>query len=129
MSINSISGDVAAFKLQSSNTAASLDKLAKGTPASDSLASNQTVQPDVVDTIANKKVSLANKTKAIEESGGHQKPARAMSHVVETYNLHGQVRIKFMDNHNNVVYQIPSEMVAKVEDQMMKPETSTNIKG
>ena len=52
-----------------------------------------------------------------------------MSHVVEVYNQQGNVRIKFMDGNNNVIYQIPSEMVAKIKDQMMQPETSTSIKG
>ena len=57
------------------------------------------------------------------------KDSRTMSHVVEVYNQQGNVRIKFMDGNNNVIYQIPSEMVAKIKDQMMQPETSTSIKG
>ena len=52
-----------------------------------------------------------------------------MSHVVQSYNLQGKVRVKFMDNNNNVIYQIPSEMVAKTEDLMLTPNTSADLKG
>jgi hypothetical protein len=49
--------------------------------------------------------------------------------MVEVYNQKGKLRVKFVDSHNNVIYQIPTEMVAKMEDQMLKPETSTDVKG
>lgn len=52
-----------------------------------------------------------------------------MSHVVEVYNTQGKKRLKFMDNRNNVIYQVPSEAVAKMEDLMMKPDASTSKNG
>lgn len=54
---------------------------------------------------------------------------RHMSHVVEVYNPQGKRRLKFMDSSNNVIYQFPSEMVAKVQDLMMNPDTATDKKG
>jgi len=52
-----------------------------------------------------------------------------MSHVVEVYDQQGNVRIKFMDGNNKVIYQIPSEIVAKMKDQMMRPEASASLEG
>lgn len=128
MSVNSITGDVTAYTLQSMNTAGSVDKSVKGTSLAPDQSSSQTVQLNAVVANANK-ISSANKQSQSESSGSDKNPVRAMSHVVESYNLHGKVRTKFMDSKNNVIYQIPSEMVAKMEDQMMKPETSTDVKG
>lgn len=53
---------------------------------------------------------------------------RIMSHVVQTYNLQGKVRTKFMDSNNNVIYQIPAELVAKTED-LIKTGPSANTEG
>lgn len=57
------------------------------------------------------------------------KPPGVVHHVVVSYNQFGKVRTKFMDSRNNVVYQVPSELVARVEDLMLKPENSTNTTG
>lgn len=132
MDFNSITGDVAAFKLPPLNAAVSTDK-----PSNEALAAktdqstDQKIKPRTVDAIANNKIAADIKkslTAGIDnENSG--KPVRTMSHIVEVYNLQGKVRTKFMDSNNNVIYQIPTEMVAKMEDQMVKPETSTSIKG
>ena len=50
---------------------------------------------------------------------GKDKTVRAMSDVVIVYNQRGEARYKFIDSYNNVLYQIPPEAVAKMEDQMM----------
>jgi len=55
------------------------------------------------------------------------KPTRAMSHMVVSYNPQGKVRIKYEDSNNNVIYQIPPEMVAKTQDLMTNSQTA-NIK-
>ena len=102
MTVNMITGNVAAFTLKPFYTAVFSDQHVKGAPSTNGNSSDST---------------------------GNKKPDRTMSHVVEVYNRQGKVRITFIDSENNAVYQIPSEMVAKVEDQMMKPETSTNMKG
>jgi hypothetical protein len=116
MFIKSITGDGAAPALKTLNVAAA-DKAVK----------HQTAQSNAVDT--KNKVSELKKQSPDSEVETRKKPVRAMSHVVKVYNLQGEERTKFMDSHNDVVYQIPSEMVAKLEDQMMKPETSANTKG
>jgi hypothetical protein len=55
------------------------------------------------------------------------KPAGVVSHVVESYNLKGELRTKFLDSRNNVVYQVPSQMVAKIQDLMIKSNKSADI--
>ncbi|MDA8416711.1 MAG: hypothetical protein M0Z78_06550 [Betaproteobacteria bacterium] len=126
MSINSIAGDV--IMLKSKPMTAALDKPAMSIHETNNQPANQTVQPDVIDTHSKNKVMPAKKSSTYA-GNDNKKSGRAMSHIIETYNLQGKLRTKFMDSHNNVIYQIPSEMVAKMEDQMMRSETSTNIKG
>jgi hypothetical protein len=128
MAVNSITGDVTAFKLPSLNSAVSLDQPVKVVSAINDPPSNQTVQSSAA-VNANNKVSPVNKQSQDAGIESRSKPVRTMNSVVESYNQQGKVRIKFMDSNNNVIYQIPAEMVAKMEDQMMKPETATNIKG
>jgi hypothetical protein len=131
MSVNSITTDAAAFTLKPLTTALSLDQSAKPVTSTNGQLSSQTVTPSVVPNDNNKvsSVSSANRQSPDARNESNKKPVRAMNHVVESYNQQGKVRIKFMDSNNNVIYQIPTEMVAKMEDQMMKPEISADIKG
>ncbi|MBW4056281.1 MAG: hypothetical protein HIU83_12945 [Proteobacteria bacterium] len=125
MAVSPITGDVTAFTLQSLHTVVSSGRSPLGTPASKTALSRQS---ETV-TNANSTVSPANKQAPDAGNENQKESVRAMSHVVESYNQQGEVRIKFMDSKNNVIYQIPTEMVAKMEDQMMKPETAANVKG
>jgi hypothetical protein len=75
-------------------------------------------------------VKQTSKKTALENNANiSAKTAGAASHVVVTYNPQGKMRTKFLDSRNNIVYQVPPEMLARMEDLMMNPETSTNIKG
>lgn len=109
MNVNSITGDVAALKLQTFNSANSFDR-AEGTPATKAPPVNQTA------VAADNKALPANRPSLNAGAQKQAEAARVMSHVVASYNQQGKVRIKFMDSSNNVVYQIPTEMVAKMED-------------
>ena len=115
MSMIAISAD------NTSITAAPFNASAKNTLVAHDQLPSKPVKASVTDSNSNQNVSAVegNKTKAVRE----------MSHVVETYNLQGEVRIKFMDSNNHVLYQIPSVMVAKIEDQMMKSNSAATIKG
>jgi hypothetical protein len=134
MAVNSITtGNIAA--LQSPNSAISSDKPAAGASTSKDQPSNKTAQTSPLDAITdNIKISPLEKQTpkkpAVENNANSTAMASgAASHVVVTYNPQGKMRTKFLDSRNNVVYQVPPEMLAKMEDLMMKPETSTNIKG
>lgn len=124
MDVNSISGDMAGFKQPPVSGAASLAQPVKVTAAAD----NKTVPSRAVANV-DTKVSPSDKQTADAVIENLKKPVREMSHFVQSYNQRGEVRVKFMDNSNNVIYQIPSEMVAKMEDQMMKPETIADVNG
>jgi hypothetical protein len=129
MSMNSITGDVAASTLKPLISDVSLYQLVKGSPLPNDQLSNQSVPSSAVDANFINKISPVKKQSPDAGIETQKKPVRAMSHVVESYNQQGKARTKFMDSHNDVIYQIPTEMVAKMEDQMLKPETSTNTKG
>ena len=129
MSVNSISGNVAAFQTEPVKAAAFVDKAAKGIPVSNIQPSVKAEQASPLDIVTDNKISVETKKAAEKNNVSSNQSAGIVSHVVESYNQHGKVRVKFMDSRNNVVYQTPSEMVARLEDQMMSPNTSANVKG
>jgi hypothetical protein len=49
-----------------------------------------------------------------------------MGSVVFSYNFKGHLRIRFMDSANTLVYQIPTVMAARMEDLMMRADSSVN---
>lgn len=88
---------------------------------------SQTVQASVADSTSGK-VSSVN-TQSLDAGAEHQQSDRSMNHVLTEYDRRGKVRTKFIDSNSDVVYQIPTEMVAKLEDQMATIETSARTKG
>lgn len=128
MAVNSIAGDVAVTALRPANTVVSLDRPVVGAHSTGAQSLHQTVRPIAADANVNNKISSVN-GQFPDAGGSHGKPVREMDQVVEVYNPQGKVRIKFVDSYNDVIYQIPAEMVAKMEDLMMKPETSASTKG
>jgi uncharacterized FlaG/YvyC family protein len=129
MAVNSIPEDVAAFTLQHVKPTVSVDHPTKAAPLSNDQVSHVKTTSNDVAAKANSDVSPVQKQTQDNGQKSSSKPVLMMSDVVVVYNHQGQVRIKFMDSNNNVIYQIPSEVLAKMEDQMMKLETSTTIKG
>jgi len=131
MNINSIIGSSVVFTAQSASTTVSGNPPSMASSLNTRTLSNQIEKPIATIANANTKATPANENTSTTENEIHNKPVRTMSHIVETYNLHGKPRIKFMDSHNNVIYQIPSEMVAKTEDLMknavMYPTTKARI--
>jgi hypothetical protein len=123
MFTNTITGNPAASSLNQ----AAYQPVQDTPPAHDPPASLAAAAP-AANPIAGSKVAASAKQAQVTGISAPEKPAREMSHVVEVYNIHGKVRTKFLDSHNNLIYQIPSEMKAKLEDLMMKPETSADTK-
>ena len=129
MSVNTISGNVAAVQMQPVKTTVAADKTVTGALASNDLQSIKAVLASPLDAATDTKRATAIRKTTEKSNVSNSQPAGIVSHVVESYNQYGKVRTKFMDSRNNVVYQTPSEMVAKIEDQMMTPNTSANVKG
>lgn len=128
MSLTSITSNATAFTPMPLTPAASVDKSVNAAALSNDQSPSKTVDTDVVDINDINKVSVSKKQSADVNAENKNKPARAMTHVVVSYNQEGKVRTKFMDSNNNVVYQIPTEMMAKMEDLMMKLTISTDEK-
>ena len=105
------------------------DSSAKDSGAS---ANQPTDQAEQAGTVAQNTINKNPTDKSsppVVANGNNVATTGVISHVVVSYNLQGKIRTKFEDTRNNVVYQIPSEMTAKQEDQITTSSTSTNIKG
>jgi len=117
MSVDSITGNTVAFQMQPSSPAGSANKPVKGTSATEVKPDNKPLKSDPADNILKPKQPQAA-----------SEPAGVVSHVVVSYNQQGKLRTQFEDSRNNVVYQLPSEMTAKLEDQLLAANSSTNVK-
>jgi len=53
---------------------------------------------------------------------------RTMGHILYVYNLRGDLRVRFMDSKNKLIYQIPPVMVAKTMDLMSRFAKTVNTK-
>lgn len=132
MSADLMSGNLSALKperlkTETLNVNLSPDKSVAGnSPVKDLLKAEL---PNVFDPQAKDRVSISGKPVPVAKVEKDSKPAGVVSHVVQEYNLKGELRTKFLDSRNDVVYQVPSEMVAKIQDLMLKSDTSTNITG
>ncbi len=111
------------------NTHASIKQQAKDASAANNQSTIQAAQSKVASSDVSNNVTTANKTAPVFDNVNSKKSPRTMSHIVESYNAQGKVRIKYMDSNNNVIYQIPPEMVAKTQDLMTSTQTATNVKG
>lgn len=131
MPVNTVSSEAPDFKVQvqPQPVAISADQSAKESPSTVAQTVAQKQQPRHADTVVISNMAIAEAKQDPKRETHNQKiPLKVMSHFIEEYSNNGKLRTKFMDSKNNVIYQIPSEMVAKMEDLMMKTETSTNSK-
>ena len=129
MSVTSITGAVTEVSLKPVAQTVALVHPAKETSTANSEAAAQATQAIAANATTANKVAPLAKQAAQEKDKSKDDTAQHMSHVVEVYNTQGKKRLKFMDNRNNVIYQVPSEAVAKMEDLMMKPDASTSKNG
>jgi len=130
MSVNSIAtGSMATHQLQSIISAGTETKQLKGTSPSKDTSSTQTLKPSAVDPNVSNKTFLDKVPSPVVANQSSADPAGVVSHVVVSYNQQGKMRTKFEDSRSNVVYQMPSEAAAKLEDQITASTKFTSIKG
>ncbi len=127
MGINSIAGGAGALQLNPFNINSSLLQT-KDTSAANAPSSAQNDQRAISSTNSEDS-SATKKPSPITGNAGNKKPVRSMSHVVESYNAQGKLRIKYEDSNSNVIYQIPPEMVAKTQDLMTNTQAAADVKG
>lgn len=76
------------------------------------------------DTKNEAKKKEAQPTKTNDE----QKTGRAVGEIQFDYNYKGDLRVRFMDKSNSLIYQIPPELVARVTDTIAKAQSSVDMK-
>ncbi|MEI6215481.1 MAG: hypothetical protein WCP10_15375 [Desulfuromonadales bacterium] len=127
MSVNSITGTTVSYNVPSVNVSASEDKSAQSRGAKNESAVRDqkanAADAKVVDVVS----SSVQKT-SVAGAGGTQASDQVVRRVVESYNQQGKLRTKYLDSKNHVIYQLPSEMVARAEDQVTKSEASSKEK-
>ena len=126
MSVDSITGAAVAYQVQTSKPAGSNDRPVKRAPVTEGQPDNQPLKAGAVSANLNT-VADDSMLKHKQPQAGSE-PAGVVSHVVVSYNQQGKLRTKFEDSRNNVVYQLPSEMTAKLEDRLLSSNSSTDIK-
>jgi|GEM_PF-3138944 len=118
MGINSVADGTATFKLPTFNIAVPAKQPVKDASKTVDATKVQESPIKVLDTKQPAPASLAS-----------AKPARGMSHMVQSYDSSGKAVTKYVDSGNNVIYQTPSEMVLKTQELMTNTQAAANIKG
>lgn len=95
------------------------------TAAAPSGATGREVQPGRGDTVTLQGKVQETKTATVPQ-GGDDGNADRMGSVLFSYNSKGDLRIRFMDSSNTLVYQTPPVMVARLLDIMRRADTSVN---
>lgn len=53
---------------------------------------------------------------------------KSIAKVQFSYNLKGEISLRYLDTSNNLIYQVPSELMMQLKDSASKSETSVNTK-
>jgi hypothetical protein len=112
---------------------------APATPVSDSAFTSLRAPSTAIETVD--KVTLQNtlqksadelaaEKKAAQEKnkGSKNVSSRSVSDVLFDYNSKGDLRIKFMDSGNKLIYQTPPVMFAKITDLMYQSQRTVDTK-
>jgi len=83
-------------------------------------------QPIENETTVKKQGALAENKK--EEKEKVKDAVRQASNVVWAYNSKGDLRIKYMDSANRLIYQSPPQLYARMYDLMLESKTSVDTK-
>lgn len=127
-----VSGNAAVVTLPSATvatTAAQVRETYSDAPVK--AVSNREVQPAVLDSVTllnnDRKAENRPVRKSIEKDVGKQGGAsRGAADILFAYNFRGDLRIKFMDSGNKMVYQTPALLFSRMTDIMMLPSTSVD---
>lgn len=108
------------------------------TAASSSPATDKAAQAAPVDTVAisnaaqdtqqEPRTTEVTAKKADKQAVRPEANVRKMGDVLFEYNLQGDLRIRFMDSKNMLIYQIPPLLVAKTVDLMEQFSDTVNTK-
>jgi hypothetical protein len=65
---------------------------------------------------------------AVVDNGKQLESNRGSDSVLFEYNFKGDLRVKFMDSFNNLIYQMPSEQYTRMSDILERPRSSVDTK-
>lgn len=101
-----------------------------GLAAAEAAGARREAQPEPLDrvTLRNAVKPVAGRDAETARGSGSDKPSRSMGDILFSYNFKGDLRIKFMDSVNKLVYQTPPVYFSRMADLMMSPQTSVNTK-
>ena len=78
-------------------------------------------------TIGDVKKESEKKVETSKEKGS-EKTDGAMSKVQFAYDMKGDLTVRYMDVSNNLIYQIPSELMMRIKEAESKSDSSVNTK-
>jgi len=93
-------------------------------------AASRESRRETVDTITLQSQSAQQVKSTVDpaQNSRTENQERAMSAILFSYNFKGDLRIKFMDSVNKLVYQTPPVYLSRISDLMMSPKTSVSTK-
>lgn len=104
---------------------------------------NAPISTDTVDISAQSRVAVAGNVKdglppevvkkentKKEEATvpGGKKPEAALSRIQFVYDMKGELRVKYMDTSDRLIYQIPSEILLSLKEAEMKAAPAVDMK-
>lgn len=130
MTLNEISmpGTLASPRIPAT-TASTSAQAVDANNASANESSRQDQQTDPVDSVTILNKLQDTKREALRDAAKEaSKQARTMHNVQFAYNNKGDLRIRFTDSRNKLVYQTPPVYFTMMSDLMARPELSVNTK-
>ena len=112
------------------DTASIISVVSAGTDSSASTPDNRVAGSDANSRVADT-VSLQGKVReAVKDASGNRsdKTGGRIGSVVFVYNWKGNLRVRFMDSKNSLVYQTPPVMMARTQDLMMRADSSVSAR-
>lgn len=58
----------------------------------------------------------------------NEKPGRGTANVQFVYDLKGELKVRYMDTADRLIYQVPSELMMRLKESAAKSDSSVNTK-
>jgi uncharacterized FlaG/YvyC family protein len=114
---------VAAVDLHKDNAKASVDTISISEQSRQ--AQSEVKNAGSTSEEAKKKVAAKTESTAIDSG---DKPHSSIAKVQFVYNLKGEISVRYLDTANNLIYQVPSELMMQMKEAASKAEASVNTK-
>ena len=96
------------------------------------VAAEKAANIEAVDTVTlqdkSQKTNSETRAEKAVKANNNKATAKLAKDVLFDYNARGDLRIKFMDSRNKLIYQTPPVLFAKIIDLMNKPQAVVDTK-